>query len=51
MVAPSNNTVKRRIVEIADNIEETVSKSLKRVDFFFSPCKSMNVQPYCTMPI
>lgn len=35
MVAPSNNTVKRRIVEIADNIEETVSKPLKRVDFFF----------------
>lgn len=34
MLSLSNNTVKRRIVEIADNIEETVVGRLKRCSFF-----------------
>ncbi|MEE6510581.1 hypothetical protein FKM82_030541 [Ascaphus truei] len=34
MLALSNNTVKRRIVEMADNIEETVVSHLKECRFF-----------------
>jgi len=34
MLALSNNTVKRRIVEMADNIEETVVSHLKECSFF-----------------